>query len=344
MSRDIFRNLSPLDTLNRDNFQRLASTIVIKTLPAGKILFKEGENDSWMMYLLRGDIELKDRNGVSVTISGGTNDSRHPVVDVQPRRATALARTDITIALLNRKETDIILTWDQSSEHGISVDDNIEEESDWTETILRAKIFYRIPPANIQAVFMNMEPVPFRQGDVVIREGEEGDYFYIVREGKCKVVRYENGEMNELAELKPGDCFGEDALISDSKRNATITMITDGILMRLGKEDFNSLLNEPMVNSINMDVAQAMVSNGGAQWLDVRLPSEHDVNNIKNSINIPLSSLRSEMDNLVRGKKYIVYCDSGRRSSAAAYTLCENDIDAYVLEGGLSSWNKELAS
>ncbi|MDH5435842.1 MAG: cyclic nucleotide-binding domain-containing protein [Gammaproteobacteria bacterium] len=339
MREEIFKQFSPLDSLSKDNFHRLAETILIKNLPSGKILFNEGEHDNWVMYILKGDIEVQDKNGVNAVISGGSIDAKHPVVDIQPRRATAKSKTDITIALLDRKEMDIVLTWDQSSDKGIKVDSDDEENEDWTDTILRAKIFYRIPPANIQAVFMRMEPIPFKKDEVVIEEGQEGDYFYIVREGKCKVTRNtDNGTSEILADLDPGDCFGEDALISDGRRNATVTMVTDGIMMRLAKDDFNSLLKEPTLNTTTMEEAEAMISDG-AEWLDVRLPTEHETNSIKGSMNIPLSSLRNDMMNLDKGTRYIVYCDTGRRSSAAVYTLSENDIDAYVLEGGLAAWS-----
>ncbi|MDH5190686.1 MAG: cyclic nucleotide-binding domain-containing protein [Gammaproteobacteria bacterium] len=339
MSAEKFREFSPLNTLSKDNFHRLAETILIKRLPAEKVLFKEGEHDNWVMYVLDGEVEVQDKNGVKAVIGGGSDDAKHPVVDVQPRRATAKSKTDITIALIDRKEMDIVLTWDQSADKGIKVGSNEDEGEDWTDTILRAKIFYRIPPANIQAVFMRMEPVPFNKDDVVITEGEDGDYFYIVREGKCKVTRNgNNGDSELLADMEAGDCFGEDALISDAKRNATVTMVTDGILMRLGKEDFNNLLNEPVLNKATMDEAKQMIKDG-AEWLDVRLPAEHQENSLEGSMNIPLASLRNDMMNLDKGTRYIVYCDTGRRSSAAVYTLTENDFDAYVLEGGLSAWS-----
>ena len=74
----------------------------------------------------------------------------------------------------------------------------------------------------------------------MIRQGDEGDYFYIIREGTCSVTRLASGNAWDvpLAELSTGDCFGEDALVSDGTRNATVTMLTDGVLMRLSKQQF----------------------------------------------------------------------------------------------------------
>ena len=47
--------------------------------------------------------------------------------------------------------------------------------------------------------------------------------------------------------------------------------------MRLGKEDFNKLLNEPMLDWVDFEAAEEIIKNGG-QWLDVRLPSEFENN------------------------------------------------------------------
>ena len=119
-----------------------------------------------------------------------------------------------------------------------------------------------------------------------------------------------------------------------SKRNANITMETDGTLMRLSKENFNALLKEPMLNWLSLDEAKERVAKG-AKLLDVRLESEHSNNGIPGSLNIPLFMLRLKTDSLNPDVPYIVYCDTGRRSSAAAFLLGERGFETYVLQGGL---------
>ena len=204
-------------------------------------------------------------------------------------------------------------------------------------TLLSTKAFHRIPPANIQAIFMRLQRVPYRAGDVVIKQGDEGDFFYVIVNGKCVVTRETplNKEGIKLAELGVGDTFGEEALIAEAKRNATVTMLTDGVLMRLNKQDFRELMNEPLLQWVSYDRAREIVARGG-RWLDVRLPSEHQNLAIEGSLNIPLYFIRLKLTTLDRKVPYVVYCDTGRRSSAAAYILVERGFDAYVLTGGLT--------
>ena len=209
---------------------------------------------------------------------------------------------------------------------------------DWMTILLQTKAFHKVPPANIQAIFMRMQRAEYQAGDVIIKQGDEGDFFYVIVKGTCLVTRETplSKEGIKLAELNMGDTFGEEALISDAKRNATVSMLTPGTLMRLAKEDFRTLLNEPMLDWIDYHAAIATISRG-AKWLDARLPSEFDAQHLEGAINVPLYFLRLKMKSLDRNTHYIVYCDTGRRSSAASYILNERGFKASVLRGGLAA-------
>ena len=237
---------------------------------------------------------------------------------------------------------DMMLTWDQTGSYEVNELKGVADEGatsdDWMTTLLQTKAFHKIPPANIQAIFMRMQRADFRTGEVVIKQGDEGDYFYVIVKGKCVVTRETplNKVGIKLAELAMGDTFGEEALISDAKRNASVSMLTDGALMRLSKEDFRTLLNEPMLEWVDLAQASAIVEHGG-QWLDVRLPSEFENYRMEGAVNLPLYFIRLKMKSLDRNIHYVVCCDTGRRSSAAAYILSERGFHASVLKGGLAA-------
>jgi len=183
-----------------------------------------------------------------------------------------------------------------------------------------------------------MQQVNLKARDLVIKQGEEGDYFYAITRGRCSVVRETplNKDGIKLAELGPGDTFGEEAPISQSKRNATVTMLSDGSLMLLPKADFRKLLNEPMLDWVEYKEAQELIAKG-AKWLDVRLPSEFDSQHEPNALNIPLYFIRLKLNQLDEKQKYIVCCDTGRRSSAGAFILNGRGFDTCVLRSGLNA-------
>ena len=151
------------------------------------------------------------------------------------------------------------------------------------------------------------------------------------------VTRKSPGQNKEikLADLSNGDTFGEEALISDATRNASVVMLSKGTLSRLSKENFLKLLNEPMIEKVDYTTANLRVNNGEAIWLDVRLPAEYESAHIKSAVHMPLIFLRMKMKELDPMVNYILYCDTERRSSSAAYILGEKGYKATVLINGL---------
>jgi rhodanese-related sulfurtransferase len=144
-----------------------------------------------------------------------------------------------------------------------------------------------------------------------------------------------------LAELKAGDVFGEEALISDTKRNATVIMRSNGVLLRLKKQDFLELMQEPLLHRISFEAAKEKVKQG-ALWLDVRHPPEYRYDKLPGALNVPLNDIRNAIGVLSKVTPYIAYCQSGRRSAAAAFILAQAGYDVYVLENGLWSVPKAL--
>jgi rhodanese-related sulfurtransferase len=332
-------SFSPINSLNPDNARDLIKKISATSIQPGSYVFKKGDTEKTHIYLLKGEIQLVDDKKIVKVIKAGSGESLQPLAHGFPRPLSARANTAVAVTKINSEMLDIMLTWDQTGSYIVGgVDDDDEDQTDWMSRILQTRAFHRIPPANIQAMFMRMESVSFNPGEKVIEQDSEGDYFYIIKEGRCLVARSTPANPNgvKLATLSVGDSFGEEALISDNKRNATITMLTNGHLMRLNKEDFNSLLNEPLLNWVEFAEARKLV-NEGAVWFDVRLPAEHKAKHIKGSINIPLIFLRMKANSLDTQKKYIIYCDTGRRSSAASFLLNEKDIESYVLRDGVDT-------
>ncbi len=332
------RQFSPINSLNPENIQDLLKKITAQPVQPGHYVAKKGDMDKAHIYLLKGVIELVDDKTVIKEIKAGTPESMNPLAHSFPRPVSIRSKGASVITKINSDMLDIMLTWDQTGSYSVESLDDEDDETDWMSRILQTRAFHRIPPANIQAMFMRMESVHFKPGDKVIEQGADGDYFYIIKDGRCLVTRSTpaNPKGVKLATLSVGDSFGEEALISDNKRNATVTMLSPGHLMRLNKEDFNSLLNEPLLSWVDYEEAKGMVAEG-AEWLDVRLPDEYKANHIRGSINIPLIFLRMKANSLDTAKKYIIYCDTGRRSSAASFLLNEKDIESHVLKDGIDT-------
>ncbi|MFL6550344.1 MAG: cyclic nucleotide-binding domain-containing protein [Povalibacter sp.] len=339
----LLKGFSPLDAMRPETLLALARRTRRLQAPKGRLLFLEGDDEKQTYYLLSGTVDLMSEGEVVGTVRSGTPKAKNPLAHALPRPYSAVVTSDrIEYLHIDSEFLDVVVTWDQTGSYKVLELNGSEEGSpaadDWMTALLQSKAFHRIPPANLQAVFMRLQRVDFRAGEVVIRQGGEGDCLYVIVKGSCIVTRETplNKEGIKLAELRMGDTFGEESLISETKRNATVTMAQDGCLMRLSKEDFRKLLHEPLTQWVEYPQAKQAIGKG-AQWIDVRLPSEFEHYHAEGAVNIPLYSLRLKMGALDRNRQYIVCCDTGRRSSACAYLLSERGYDASVLRGGLSA-------
>ena len=344
LDQNVLQELVPLNALSPERFQEVSGKIIIEEVQTGNYLFRKGDSDNQSIYLLEGKVNLIDGfRKVTGEIEAGTDMSRYAIANQQPRQLSARAVKKCIIARIDSGLLDVFLTWDQSSSSEV-VEIGADDDEDWMTRILQTDAFKKIPPAMIQSLLIKMQTYPVEAGEVVVRQGDPGDYFYTIHEGRCAVTRQDspNAEAQFLAELDSGASFGEDALVSDTKRNATVTMLTDGLLMRLAKEDFIELLKSQLVNHVDYEQAVAMVDEG-AVWVDVRTADEYECGSFEDSVNIPLSDLRDEMFELVFNAKYILCCDTGRRSESAGFILSHKGFDVYVLEGGIPATSSDMS-
>lgn len=327
----------PIDSLNPQNLQELSEHAYMQEYKQGDVIVSGPERDHENLFLVEGSIELHHGREVNV-IASDSDLARYTIAARKPRTLQCVARTDATLCIMDANMFDLMVTWDQNA--GYEVHDVMEEEdSDWMTALLQIEIMQQLPAANIQSLFMNLERIPVKAGKQLIRQDDEGDYFYILLEGNCRVTRRSPRQEDDilLAELSAGDSFGEEALISNARRNASVTMTTQGVVMRLAKDKFLPLMHEPLQQLIQYKEAEQAIK-AGAVWLDVRLPSEFMHEHYPGAVNMPLYFLRKDMHRLDADKQYVVYCDSGRRSASAAYLMSQRGYDVRILKGGMQSW------
>jgi NADH dehydrogenase len=113
---------------------------------------------------------------------------------------------------------------------------------DWTLDLLFGRDITQLPLARAERVGR----AHYEAGDVIVEQGDVGDLFYVIVEGKVDVVREErDGTRAVLARLEEGDFFGEMALLSGSRRRtATVLAITPVNVLTLGRDDFTLLVNK----------------------------------------------------------------------------------------------------
>ena len=99
-------------------------------------------------------------------------------------------------------------------------------------------LFKALTPQQLSDVAEHVKKRHFAAGETIVREGEPGEEFFVISDGEVEVIRADH----EVARLRPGDFFGEVALISGEPRNATIVAEGDVDTYVLGKTDFETAL------------------------------------------------------------------------------------------------------
>jgi CRP-like cAMP-binding protein len=324
--------LAPMQGLPERALEGLIAQSERLAVPSGRVLFRRGDHEDFLLFLLSGSVDLADAQYQVRCVVAGTEAASFALDEASPFRVAAVATAPSVLAKVPRDALDVTLTWGQAGDYVVSeLSDCVAGSGDWMAGLLASPIFSMVAPAQLQALFSAFEPVLYAAGDVVLREGEEGDYFYVVQSGICEITRAGSSEV--LAAPGPGECFGEDALISGARRNATITLRTDGVLRRLEKAAFRDLVEEPVLSRVlASDLAYLRQAGQELVLVDVRSEAEHAHDSFPGSINLPLRTLRERIGELPQGGTILTVCDGGRRSRLAAFVLLGAGYDVRVLE------------
>lgn len=111
--------------------------------------------------------------------------------------------------------------------------------------VQKMKFFASMNMGLIEKILDRISLYQYDKGEVVCRQGAEGDSFFLILEGRLRVSVREGFIFSRtLARLAPGDCFGEMAILNRAPRNATVTCTTDAKIFVLLADTFDQLLAE----------------------------------------------------------------------------------------------------
>ena len=333
---NLLKRFIPLNTLSDEQFAQLISELDIEEVEKGGLVFDQGDFTKEFIYLISGSIALYAGEMEMEVITTGSEAARFAIAHQLPRKVKGAAKTKSRIVRVPTKKLDKEKKPKPAETY--MVDEQASQGGDWMATMLQSPVFQKLPAANLQKVMMKMEEVAFEPGQMVVKQGDPADYYYIIKQGTCELTRQSGKDSKpiKLAELHDCASFGEDALLSDAPRNVTVTMQGNGQLLRLTKEDFITLVKEPVLQYVDFDEASGKVQEGAA-WLDVRDADIYKDGHIEESNNIPFFSLRMKISALKHDQLQLLVCENGRTSEAAAFLLLKFGFNALILKGGMDA-------
>lgn len=236
------RRFSPLDSLSGDGLARATAAMTERRLALGDVLFKKGDSDGLAFFLLDGTISLRSEpTAHPLYIRAGSDSALVPLSRLKPRRYTAIADTPAVVAALEEELLNGLLAEDRIETY--EVDEVDAPDPAWLFKLMANPLYARVPADHFGALFGRLEEVAARDGEVILRQGEPCQHYYIVRQGVVRLWCSLTGDEPVLIEeLSEGDAFGDEALLKGGAAELSYIMAGDGLLMRLAKDDFDQLL------------------------------------------------------------------------------------------------------
>lgn len=332
-----------------DQLTSMLENSPIMSASFGDIVVKPNKPLNDHMLLLDGELELQrtwsvaDAYDKSHTWSIKTSKSNGniAILTAASRRLRARALSDIQFIYINASTIDELHSWHHHFGNAIVNTPVLEHR---VNLVRQTSVFNNLPLENVQQAFERMTVKDVDAGEIVIKEGDKADAYYLIDEGEADIIRSDpyTGETAIVDHISVGDGFGEEALLQNNFRNATIRMNTPGRLLMLTNDDFSQLVTPVMLTEIDADKAKIAINQGEARLLDCRFDIEYEETRLPGAELLPLHTLRNNINTLDPDTKYIVYCRTGRRSKAAAFLLKERNFKAQSLVGGLNDWPYEV--
>lgn len=310
---------------------------------AGEGLNDAGEVHADYLVVVEGEVEV-ERYWLEAS---GVERRYHRVVDRHQQQGVAIlagAKAQ-RVKLRALTAARYLLLDGEAVESAFGVSQQLAHHASDEETRPRLGVLRQLPVENLEQALDRLTPHEVQAGDVVIAQGGEPQAYYLIEEGEAVVLVTDasGSQSHTVAFLGAGDAFGEEALLKDLTRNATVRMLTPGRLQVLARDDFDQLVRPQLVAEMGAKEGRRLVQQGKACWIDCRYLPEYHQSHLPGAHAIPLHELRAQIPTLDPGLRYIVYSRKSRRAVAAAFLLRQRGIEAFTLEGGLSEWPYDVA-
>lgn len=345
--KELFEKFLPLYQIDASHHEQLAQKVVVTDYSVGKYILKNSSDSNLRHYLIEGEVEIRRSFVDRVKTDSDNEQFRNPIEDILQGKGTVRALSPARILIVNASYVEELLSLSRNLDYQIvdlhstvessSFDDNYE--ADWSEAFFQSPLASHMPASKMHQLFKCMEDIQVEEGEEIFKCQSAAEYFYIIKKGYVSVLTDDRGSYRgETFELAPGNYFGDEALVADTMRNATVKMLSDGVLGRLSREAFDNIVKDSIiVKTTDLEIKQYEFPD----YIDVRLPIEFKFDHRKHCENMPVASLRKNLADLDPNKTYIVTPEGGKRSELATYLLRQAGFNAFILDDGVEPLGEE---
>lgn len=239
-----------LESLTVEQLKLVASSVQQLQYRAGDVIVHKGESGSVLYMIQSGTVACTDiGNGFGVVeLKDGDYFGERALLASEPRAATVIAKTDVQVMALDQETFTSLLG-------------PLQEVLDYNRLwrILESVNVLKNVPESLKRKLLDLaQQISYAPGEFIIREGDEGDTFFIVKDGEAKVLQRSPQSSSssarssfssakgqppdvEVARIGPGDTFGEMALLNRSPRMASVIACSKVDCFVLDRTHFESI-------------------------------------------------------------------------------------------------------
>lgn len=236
----------------------VAAQIAALRVPAGALVVRQGEPAERFYVIAAGNAEVWARKGAAPASPDAPFDpARHTLIaTLGPgdsfgemalllggrRQATVRAAADLVLYYLDAATFQAIVGTQDGLQRTLEV---LTAVNSANLALKQASPFAALPPEQVRWLASRVTAQTFPAGDPIVRQGEAGDAFYLLRRGEVVVeLERPDGVTLTLDTMAPGACFGEQSLLTGEPRSATVRALTPVEMLRLDRADFLRIVQE----------------------------------------------------------------------------------------------------
>jgi CRP-like cAMP-binding protein len=229
---------SIFEDLDRESLVWLAVRSVVIPFRAGQNIVNEGETGDRFYVITRGKAKVVVGDAIKAVLGKGDYFGETALLRGDTRSATVQAISDGSVLALDKEA---FLEWIQAKP---SVHKRLENVLRVRPIFSQLTFLRGLSSDQLARLSIRVTRSVRRKGDRVVREGERGDAFFVLASGKATVRVKDRGDGERVvADLGPGDVFGEIALLEGIPRTATVEIASDSAeVLRLRGKDFRRLM------------------------------------------------------------------------------------------------------
>jgi cyclic nucleotide-binding protein len=297
-----FLRIPEFEHTPKAEIQALVQRVRVLCLPAQRWLLRDGRKLDAFLYLLHGSIIIDGEHQVAST--------QGPLHHFYPGGTNIRTGTPTQVLWVDAAQHEFLSRCAQDI-HSL----NEPSDARWLECFLSSQMMQRVQSDHWQQIVQSFRPRHYRASETVIEKGASGDACFVIQQGHFVV--HDGGRT--LCHLGPGDFFGEDALVTGSSRNASVTALQPAVVQCIEKHVFSRLLLEQVIEFV------AVPEDGRCLNLSDGCQSGEGV---------ALVDLRDHIQCLDGREKYYVSGGTRPQRALAALLLIQQGFTAFPLAQG----------